>query len=104
MNFYDCYLNVALLKTMDSFERDIYINMYNDMIDLYKNADEEMSSDYYEPLIKTFNFGDIDLNKKTGVSYKYNRICIIAHIYNNLIENNILIDKRELLINKVIEK
>jgi len=104
MNFYDCYLNVALLKTMDSFERDIYINMYNDMINVYKNADEDLNSEYYEPLIQIFNFGDIDLNKESELSFKHNKICIIAHIYNNLIENNILIDKRELLINKVTEE
>ena len=89
---------------MDKFERDIFLKMYNDMLDLYKNSNEDYESGYYEPLVRSYKFDNIDFSSETEHEYVFNRICSFTHLYNNLKVNNILIDKRELLIDKIIEE
>lgn len=102
MDFKDYYLNVPLLKTFDTFERELYMDIYNKMMIIYSDAKEEQFTDYYEPLIKIIDF-DKDNFKKPQSMNIYNKLSIFTHYYNNLKINNILVDKREITIDKILK-
>tara|TARA_R110000772_G_scaffold2410_4_gene8555 strand:+ start:37035 stop:37301 length:267 start_codon:yes stop_codon:yes gene_type:complete len=79
----DHYLNMVVLKSMNKFERDFYTYMYKKLIDY---------------MLDPYDFSN---HSRQSIEKSTQQIAV-NHLYNSLREHGILVNIRELNIDKII--